>query len=178
MARSEYRCCPAPPAAPAGCPGGDRLRCQPQRHIAASHESLIVGRPVRNAVLRLVRGMDLRLHLPSLVWPRAVSQEVRATPPHPRKVFMRQRPAPAGCPGGDRLRCQPQRHLAASNESLIIGRPVCNAVLRLVRGMDLRLHPRSVASVECPEKFGPSRPTRAGSSCNNAQLRLASPRPE
>ena len=51
---------PTPPAAPAGRPGSDRLRCQPQRHIAASNESLIVGRPVRNAVLRLIRGMDLR----------------------------------------------------------------------------------------------------------------------
>ena len=53
---------PTPPAAPAGRPGSDRLRCQPQRHIAASNESLIVGRPVRHAVLRLLRGMDLRLH--------------------------------------------------------------------------------------------------------------------
>ena len=42
---------PAPPAAPAGRPGSDRLRGQPQRHIAASNEGLIVGWPVRNAVL-------------------------------------------------------------------------------------------------------------------------------
>ncbi len=45
---------------------------------------------------------------------------------------------------------------------------VRNAVLRLVRGMDLRLHPRSVAPVDGCEKTGPSSPTRAGSSCNNA----------
>ena len=50
---------PTPPAAPAGRPGSDRLRCQPHRHIAASNESLIGGRPVRHAVLRLLRGMDL-----------------------------------------------------------------------------------------------------------------------
>ena len=34
---------PAPPAAPAGRPGSDRLRGQPHRHIAAPNESLIVG---------------------------------------------------------------------------------------------------------------------------------------
>ena len=41
---------PAPLATPAGCPGGDRLRGHPHRHIAASNEGLIVGGPVRNAV--------------------------------------------------------------------------------------------------------------------------------
>ena len=34
---------PAPPAAPVGRPGSDRLRGQPPRHIAAPNESLIVG---------------------------------------------------------------------------------------------------------------------------------------
>ena len=37
-----------------------------------------------------------------------------------------------------------------------------------LRGMDLRLHPRSVAPAEGHEKCGPRRPTRAGPSCNNA----------
>ena len=78
---------PAPPAAPAGCPGGDRFRGQPHRHIAASNKSLIVGRPVRNAVLRLIRGMDLRLH-PCSVAP-AEGHEKCA----PRRVFMQQRRA-------------------------------------------------------------------------------------
>ena len=50
---------PAPLAAPAGRPGRDRVRGQPHRHIAASNEGLIVGRPVRNAVLCLIRGMNL-----------------------------------------------------------------------------------------------------------------------
>ena len=76
--------------------------------------------------------------------------------------------APAGRPGSDRLRCQPHRHIAASNESLIVGRPVRNAVLRLIRGMDLRLHPCSVAPAEGHEKCEPRRPTRRWSSCNNA----------
>ena len=49
----------------------------------------------------------------------------------------------------------------ASNEGLIVGRPVRNAVLRLIRGMDLRLHPCRVAPAEGHEKCGPS-PTRAG----------------
>ena len=79
--------------------------------------------------------------------------------------------APAGCPGSDRLRGQPHRHIAASNESLIVGRPVRNAVLRLIRGMDLRLHPCSVAPAECHEKCGPNRPTPTGYSCNNAPAR-------
>ena len=76
--------------------------------------------------------------------------------------------APAGHPGSDRFRGQPHRHIAASNEGPVIGRPVRNAVLRLVRGMDLRLHPCSVAPAEGPEKCGPRRPTRNGYSCNNA----------
>ena len=56
----------------------------------------------------------------------------------------------------------------AANEGLIVGRPVRDAVLRLIRGMDLRLHPRSVAPAEGPKKCGPRRPTRSGYSCNNA----------
>ena len=80
--------------------------------------------------------------------------------------------APAGRPGSDRLRGQPHRHIAASNEGPVIGRPVHNAVLRLVSGMDLRLHPSSVTPAEGPEKCGPRRPTRNGYSCNNA-VRLA-----
>ena len=72
--------------------------------------------------------------------------------------------APAGRPGSDRFRGQPHRHIAAANEGLIVGRPVRNAVLRLIRGMDLRLHPYSVAPAEGHEKCAPP----AGSSCNNA----------
>ena len=53
---------PTSPATPAGRPGSDRVRGQPHRHIAAANEGLVIGRPVRHAVLRLVRGMDLRLH--------------------------------------------------------------------------------------------------------------------
>ena len=170
MARSEYRRCPAPPAAPAGCPGSDRLRGQPHRHIAAPNKGLIVGRPVRNAVLRLIRGMDLRLH-PCSVAPAECHEKCGAKPPHPHRVFMQQRPAPAGRLGSDRFRGQPHRHIAASNEGLIVGRPVRNAVLRLIPGMNLRLHPCSVAPAEGPEKCGPRRLTRSGSSCNNAQRR-------
>ena len=81
---------PTPPAAPAGRPGSDRFRGQPHRHIAASNEGLVIGRPVRNAVLRLVRGMDLRLH-PRSVAPAEGCREGRATPPHSQRVFMQQR---------------------------------------------------------------------------------------
>ena len=82
---------PAPPAAPAGRPGSDRFRGHPHRHIAASNEGLIVGRPVRYPILRLIPGMNLRLH-PRSVAPCGGSREVRATPPHPQRVFMQQRP--------------------------------------------------------------------------------------
>ncbi len=76
--------------------------------------------------------------------------------------------APPGRPGSDRFRGHPHRHIAAANEGLVIGRPVRHAVLRLIRGMDLRLHPGSVAPAEGHEKCGPRRPTHSGSSCNNA----------
>ena len=85
--------------------------------------------------------------------------------------------APAGCPGSDRLRGQPHRHIAASNKGLIVGRPVRNAVLRLRRGMDLRLHPCSVAPAEGHEKCGPNRPTPTGYSCNNASAPPRATRP-
>ena len=78
--------------------------------------------------------------------------------------------APAGRPGSDRLRGQPHRHIAAPNESLIVGSPVRNAILRLIRGMNLRLHPCSVAPAEGHEKCGPNRPTPTGYSCNNATV--------
>ena len=89
--------------------------------------------------------------------------------------------APAGRPGSDRLRGQPHRHIAAANEGLVIGRPVRNAVLRLIRGMNLRLHSRSVAPAEGPEKCEPRRPTGRGYSCNNAGWRpraFSSPTPK
>ena len=75
---------------------------------------------------------------------------------------------PAGRPGSDPFRGHPHRHIAASNEGLIVGRPVRHPILRLIPGMNLRLHPRSVAPAEGPEKCGPRRPTRSGYSCNNA----------
>ena len=167
---------PAPPATPTGRPGSDRFRGHPHRHIAASNEGLIVGRPVRHPILRLIRGMNLRLH------PRSV-----APAEGPEKCGPR-RPTRNGysCNNAktrlhhsmrfpldsDRFRGQPHRHIAASNEGLIVGRPVRNAVLRLIRGMDLRLHPCSVAPAEDHEKCGPNHPTRSGYSCNNAPERV------
>jgi len=73
--------------------------------------------------------------------------------------------APAWCPGGDPLRRQPQRHIAASHEGLVVGRPVCNAVSCLVLGMHLRLHPCSVARLDSPGTIRPWFP------CNNAPER-------
>ena len=75
---------------------------------------------------------------------------------------------PAGCPGRDRFRGQPHRHIATSNEGFVVGSPVRNAILRLIPGMNIRLHPCSVAPAKRHEKYGPNHPTRSGSSCNNA----------
>ena len=55
---------PAPPADPRGLPGGDGGRREPDRDVASSDEGAIVGGPVLDAVFRLVRGMDSRLHPP------------------------------------------------------------------------------------------------------------------
>ncbi len=53
----------------------------------------------------------------------------------------------------------PHRHIAAANEGPVVGRPVRHAIFRLVRGMDLQLHPCSVAPEEGHEKCRPNRPT-------------------
>ena len=71
---------PTPPAAPAGRPGSDRFRGQPHRHIAAANEGLVIGRPVRNAVLRLIRGVNLRLH-PCSVAPAEARRAGQTAPP-------------------------------------------------------------------------------------------------
>ncbi len=42
----------------------------------------------------------------------------------------------------------PHRHIAAANEGAVVGRPVRHAIFRLVYGMNLRLHPCSVAPAE------------------------------
>ena len=86
---------PTPPAASAGRPGSDRFRGHPHRHIAAANEDLVVGRPVRHAIFRRVRGMDLRLH-PGRVAPAEGHEKCR---PH--------RPTPAGssCNNATTRRC-------------------------------------------------------------------------
>ena len=78
--------------------------------------------------------------------------------------------APAGRPVSDRVRGHPHRHIAAANEGPIVGRPIRHAVLRLIRGMNLRLHPCSVAPAET-RRAGQTAPPAEGLSCNNAVLR-------
>ena len=75
---------PTSPAAPAGRPGSDRFRGHPHHHIAAANEGLVVGRPIRHAVLRLIRGMNLRLH-PCSVAPAETRRAGQTAPP--QKVF-------------------------------------------------------------------------------------------
>ena len=93
---------PTTPAAPTGRPGGDRLRGQPHRHIAASNEGLVIGRPVRNAVLRLIRGMNLRLH-PRSVAPAETRRAGQTAPPADLHATTPRVAAGAGHPGAQRL---------------------------------------------------------------------------
>ena len=106
-------------------------------HIAASNEGLIVGRPVRHPILRLIPGMNFRLH------PRSVAPAEGPEKGGPRRPTRR------------RSSCN-----NASNKGLIVGRPVRNAVLRLIRGMDLRLHPCSVAPAETRRAGKPPHPQK------------------
>ena len=78
--------------------------------------------------------------------------------------------APAGCPGSGRFRGQPHRDIAAANEGLIVSWPVRHAVLRLIRRMNLRLHPCSVAPVET-RRAGQTAPPAEGFSYHNAAMR-------
>ena len=71
---------PTSPAASAGRPGSDRFRGHPRRHIAAANEGPVVGRPVRHAIIRLVCGMDLRLH-PCSVTPAEARRTGQTAPP-------------------------------------------------------------------------------------------------
>ena len=54
----------------------------PHRHIATSNEGPVVGRSVRHAIFRLVRGMDLRLNLCSVA-PAAGHEKCRPHRPTP-----------------------------------------------------------------------------------------------
>ncbi len=53
-------------------------------------------------------------------------------------------------PGGDGRRGQPDGDVASPDQGAIIGGPVLDVVLRLVRGMDSRLHPSSLACLSKP----------------------------
>ncbi len=84
---------PTPPAAPPGRPGSDRFRGHPHRHIAAANEGLVIGRPVRHAVLRL-NTWDGPSTASLQCGSCGGSREVRTTPPHPQWFFMQQRRSP------------------------------------------------------------------------------------
>ena len=143
--------------------GRDRLQAAPQmltapgerrivgdREVEAHHPEQGVQEPFGLAQREMVEesqgqgGLDGEIRVPPLPTPPA---------------------APAGRPGSDRVRGQPHRHIAAANEGLVVGRPVRNAVLRLIRGMDLRLHPYSVAPAEGHEKCAPPQGLHATTPC-------------
>ena len=80
-------------------PGVEGLRCQPQGDVAPADEGAIVGGPVRNAVLCLVRWMDSRLHPLSVVVgsiPSSSSSGSRSSNLSGREGFMHQRPLMVG----------------------------------------------------------------------------------
>ena len=66
-------------------PGGDGRRGHPDGDVASTDQSAIIGSPVLDVVLCLVRGMDSRLHPSSLVCPLATSLRIRAPPRVPGK---------------------------------------------------------------------------------------------
>ena len=189
MARSEYRRCPPRRPLRPGVQAAIASEDNQHRHIATSNEGFVVGSPVRNAILRLIPGMNLRLH-PCSVAP--AKRHEKYGPNHPTRSGSScnnatLRPGasgdgrgaagsgrsrwrdpstaaarPAGRSGGvSRPRSLPRTttpsHRRVDDKGLIVGRPVRNAVLRLIRGMDLRLHPCSVAPAEGPEKCAPPR---------------------
>ena len=65
-------------------PGGDGRRGQPDGDVASTDQRAIIGGPVLDVVLCLVRGMDSRLHPSSLVCPLATSLRIRAPTPRRR----------------------------------------------------------------------------------------------
>ncbi len=71
----------APRARSVRFPGGDGRRGQPDGDVASTDQGAIIGGPVPDVVLRLVRGMDSRLRPSSLVCPLETSQRFRAPTP-------------------------------------------------------------------------------------------------
>ena len=62
-------------------PGSDGRRGQPDGDVASTDQGAIIGGPVLDVVLRLVRGMDSRLHPSSLVCPLETSHRIHAPTP-------------------------------------------------------------------------------------------------
>ena len=81
MARSEYRRCPPRRPLRRGVQAAIASEDKPHHHIAAANEGPVVGRPIRNAVLRLIRGMNLRLHPCSVAPAETRSAGQTASPP-------------------------------------------------------------------------------------------------
>ena len=146
-------------------PGGTRSQTAPQMLTAPGERRIVGGGEVEahhpEQGVQEPFGLAQREMVEEPQGQGGLDGEIRV-PPLPTPSA-----APAGRPGSDRFRGHPHRHIAASNEGLVIGRPVRHAVLRLIPGMNLRLHPCSVAPAEGHEKCGPNCPT-AESSCNNA----------
>ena len=81
IARAEYFRLRASRARSVRFPGGDGRRGHPDGDVASTDQSAIIGGPVLDVVLCLVRGMDSRLHPSSLVCPLATSLRIRESSP-------------------------------------------------------------------------------------------------
>ena len=182
---------PATPAAATVCRGGPLTCPNDGQTRAVEHEmEALAGRDRSQTARqmltapgerRIVRGGEVEAHHPEQgvqepfgLAQRKMVEESQGQGGFDGKIRVPPLPtppaAPAGRPGSDRFRGQPHRHIAAANEGPIVGRPIRHAVLRLIRGMNLRLHPCSVAPAET-RRAGQTAPPAEGLSCNNALIR-------
>ena len=105
----------APRARSVRFPGGDGRRGQPDGDIASTDQGAIVGGPVPDVVLRLVRGMDSRFHPSSLNCRLETSHRIRAptppwsptTRPNTRTTAPR---SPISPRDNENVRCEALRH--------------------------------------------------------------------
>ena len=132
---------PAPPADASRCPRGDRVGREPEGDVASPHEGSVVLGPVPDAIRCRVLRMHSRLHIEIMTRRRSRWSTCRPLLAHRAESAHQRLTSPRRTRGP------------------VVGRPVRHAIFRLVRGMDLRLHPCSVAPAEGHEKCRPNRLT-------------------
>ena len=146
--------------------GRDPSQTAPQMPTAPGRASYSRGRRGRGASSRTGRAGTLR---PGAAGDgRGAAGSGRSRWRDPSTAAAR----PAGRSGGVSRQRSPPRTTTPSHRRVEQGpdcRPASSQRGTSPYGMDLRLHPCSVAPAECHEKCGPNRPTPTGYSCNNAR---------